>query len=217
VAAAADDPRKAGNGAGNGAGDGATQPTTEVDIFANLENLRLKQDFNRAQIKRPFTNCPIRKPRKHEWFQVHQEHQLETSLFALKEGMGSEWYLPVGEEVASALDPNSLYPVIIFTWINRKKEVAIWPVPLHDIDGRDNDWWSSMREMMGDWATKGQWIRIRSGNQGYELEIAENDKLAPPAWPEVDFNTILRTAFKGGRVIDSLDHTVIQNQMRGSV
>ena len=52
---------------------------------------------------------------------------------------------------------------------------------------------------------------------GYEVEIAENEALPDPVWPDVDLTTILRTAFKGGRLIDRLDHPVIVQYMRGRV
>jgi hypothetical protein len=149
--------------------------TETGDIFANLDNLRLKQDFNRAKIKKPFNACPLRKPRRHEWFQVHQDptFRFKTQLFALKEEMGTEWYLPVGEDVIAELDPGSLFDCVLYPWINRKSQVSLLPVQLYDVDGRDNDWWVSMREVMTKHATQGKWIRIAGGNQGYEVEIAE--------------------------------------------
>ena len=191
-------------------------PTTTTDVFANLDALRLKQDFNRANIKKPFNNCPLRKPRAHEWFQAHPELRFETKLFALKEDMSVEWYLPVGDDVTAELDPEALFDCVLFTWINRKHDVSLLPVQLYDVNGRDNDWWASMRDVMTIHATKGQWIRIHGGNQGYDLEIAENEKLAAPRWPNVDLTTILRTAFKG-RVIDHVDHQVIARSMRGRI
>ena len=57
---------------------------------------------------------------------------------------------------------------------------------------------------------------IHGGNQGYDIEISDNEKLATPRWPNVDLTTILRTAFKG-RVIDHVDHQVIARSMRGRI
>jgi hypothetical protein len=197
----------------------SAQPTATADVFANLDNLRLKQDFDRAKIKKPFTACPLRKPRRHEWFQSHPDRafRFETSLFALKEEMSTDWYLPVGKDVIAELDPGALYACVLFPWINRKSQVSLVPVQLYDADGRDNDWWASMREVMSVHAAQGKWIRISGGNQAYEVEIAENEALPDPVWPDVDLTTILRTAFKGGRLIDRLDHPVIVQNMRGRV
>jgi hypothetical protein len=201
---------------GNGA---AGQPTSPNDVFTNLENIRLKQDFNRAQIKKPFTACPLRKPKRHEWFQSHPDpaFRFQTELFALKEGMNAEWYMPIGQDVIAELDPGALFACVLYPWINRKNQVSLLPVQLYDADGRDNDWWSSMRDVMDVHAVQGKWIGIAGGNQAYDVEVAENAALPAPKWPEVDLNTILRTAFKGGRLIDRLDHPVIAQAMRGSV
>ena len=70
VDAAADDHEP-----GNGSTPDGMKITGESvgDIFDNLESLRIKQDFGRPQIRRPFTSCSIRKPRKHEWFQAHPD------------------------------------------------------------------------------------------------------------------------------------------------
>jgi hypothetical protein len=193
-------------------------PTATADVFANLDNLRLKQEFDRAKIKKPFTACPLRKPRRHEWFQAHQDpaFRFQTKLFALKEEMSAEWYLPVGADVIARLDAGSLFACVLYPWINRKSQVSLLPVQLYDADGRDNDWWASMRDVMTTHATQGRWIRIAGGNQAYEVEIAENEALPDPVWPDVDLTTILRTAFKGGRLIDRLDHPVITQSMRGA-
>jgi hypothetical protein len=123
------------------AGNGAMpdEPAATSDIFDDLERLRLRQTFDRAKIRKPFISCPIRKPRRHEWFQSHRDpaYQFETRLFALKEGLGIEWYLPLDAEVLMALDQGALYAVTIFVWINRKSDLSLWPVPLFDMDGRE--------------------------------------------------------------------------------
>jgi hypothetical protein len=198
------------------AGNSATPPPVG-DIFDNLESLRLKQDFNRVKVRKPFTNCPIRKPRTHEWFQVHPDpaYRFETVLFAYKEEMSAEWYLPVGEDVLAELDGSSLHNVVIFVWCNRKKDTAIWPIRLADDDGKMNDWHASLLEVFTKYA-QGQWVRMEAGDQGYKIEIAENEGLPDPEWPPAAINEVLRVAFKGGRVIDSLDHPLIQ-KLRGRV
>jgi hypothetical protein len=186
------------------------------DIFDNLEALRLKQDFNRVKVRKPFTLCPIRKPRDHEWFQSRVDYAFETTLFEHKEDMSSEWYLPVGADVLDELSGRSLHEVVIFLWVNRKSNCCIWPVRLADADGRVNSWHQSMRDVFTTYANSGSWIRIEAGDGGYQVELAENETLPDPAWPKLPLNEILRVAFKGGRVVDSLDHPLIQ-KLRGRV
>ena len=51
-----------------------------------------------------------------------------------------------------------------------------------------------------------------SADGGYNPEIAENTDLPEPEWPVVKhFGEVMRAAFKkGGRVVDSLDHSLIE-------
>ena len=199
-------------------GDNVVEMVAPVgDIFDNLELLRIKQDFNRVRVSKPFTKCLIRKPRAHEWFQTHpdEEYRFETVLFAHKEDMSAEWYLPVGADVMSELEGPSLYNVQIFLWVNRKKDAYVWPVRLADVDGKMNDWHASLLGLFTNHSI-GRWVRMAAGDGGYDIEVAENDDLPGPEWPPHPMNHILRVAFKGGRVIDTLDHPVIQ-KLRGRV
>ena len=131
--------------------------------------------------------------------------------------MSDEWFFPTNEEVVAeleALSPAGLRQVCIFWWINRKKNTFIWPVPLADSDGRQNDWHASMFEMMSVHA-KGQWCRIEAGDGGYNPEIAENSSDIQPEWPEIKhFGEVLRVAFKKGRVVDDLDHALFRRLRR---
>jgi hypothetical protein len=99
--------------------------------------------------------------------------------------------------------------------VNRKKDAYIWPVRLADIDGKVNDWHANLLDLFTN-HTVGRWVRMAAGDGGYDIEAAENDDLPGPEWPPFPMNHILRVAFKGGRVVDTLDHQVIQ-KLRGRV
>jgi hypothetical protein len=203
----------------NGAAPNGETAVSPNDVFDNLDRLRLRQSFDRAKTRRPLATVGIRKPKAHEWFQVHPEYRQEYTLFlAQEEGMSSEWFFPANETALDALEdlsPKGLKEVCLFWWINRKKNTFVWPVVLQDIDGRQNDWHASMYEMMTEHGC-GQWCRIEAGDGGYHPEIAGNAGLPIPEWPEVaKFGDVLRVAFmKGGRVIDSLDHPLLK-RLRG--
>ena len=78
--------------------DVAKQPVG--DNFDNLDALRLDQNFGSGlRTRKPFTTCPIRKPRPHEWFRVSRDLVVETLLFEHKEELSAEWYLAVGHDV----------------------------------------------------------------------------------------------------------------------
>jgi hypothetical protein len=202
--------------------DDTPAPTTTGDVFANLEGRRLRQTFDKLKTRKPLTTVGIRKPKAHEWFQTHPTFRQEWPLFeAAEEGLSSEWFFPVTEEVLATLEELSIKGVkhcMLFWWINRKNNTFVWPVQLADADGRQNDWHASMFDMMSVQA-KGQWARIEAGDSGYEVTIADpgdNENVPKPDWPAVEtFGDVLRVAFKkGGRVIEHLDHPLL-NRLRG--
>lgn len=202
----------------------AEVPGTPADVFDRLETFRLRQSFDRVTVRRPLTTVGIRKPKSHEWFQVHPTYRYEGTLFKAKEeGLSEEWFFPTDEAVLAILEelsPTGLREVCIFWWVNRKKNSFVWPVELADSDGRQNDWHASMYEMLN-LHGNGHWCRIEAGDGGYSPTIADETdpaatlRLVKPEWPPVDhFGAVLRLAFKGGRAIDTPDHPLIK-RLRG--
>ena len=186
-------------------------PTSPADVFDNLDRLRLRQSFDRAKTRRPMTTVGIRKPKPHEWFQVHPEYHQECMLFlAQEESMSEEWFFPTTEEVIDELENLSakgLKEVCVFWWINRKKNTFVWPVVLRDIDGRQNDWHASMYEMISVHGA-GSGAASRRGTAVTIPRSRRTPTCRPPSGPRSStFGDVLRVAFKkGGRVVDNLDH-----------
>jgi hypothetical protein len=91
--------------------------------------------------------------------------------------------------------------------------VFLWPVKLPDEDARFNSWNDSAREAVS--KAMEAWVRVVANMQvgGYEYQIAIAD-LPEPTWPDCSFNEILSIAFKGDRLIDSVDHHLVQ-RLRG--
>jgi hypothetical protein len=49
----------------------------------------------------------------------------------------------------------------------------------------------------------------------YETLVTENTSVGfEPKWPELTFQELIRIAFRGGKLIDTLDHPVVR-QIRG--
>jgi hypothetical protein len=65
----------------------------------------------------------------------------------------------------------------LFTTINRQGTAFLWPVRLPDPDGKQNEWWRSMREAAE--LAMERWLRIKAnmGLGAYEIFVAEG----PPA------------------------------------
>jgi hypothetical protein len=185
------------------------------DIFDDLDALRVDQNYGSGlRTRKPFTQCPIRKPRAHEWFRVSRDLSIETLLFEHKEEMSAEFYLPVGPVVQAELEGKHLRRVRIYVWINRKGSLHIWPCKLPDREGKTNDWDVSSAEACI--AAQSHWTQIENTGGGWQAILAENDQLPDPEWPPHSISQILRVAFKGGRVVEDLEHPLI-DRLRGRV
>jgi hypothetical protein len=187
------------------------QPTAAPDLFADLANLRLSQDFaSSVGVKKALLTVPVRKPAK-EWFiRTHPDLRIETAVVELKEDR--ETYL-VQPALWSELASESTFgPRALFAAMNRQNVLFVWPIRLPGSDGKIDDWNKSALEAAT--MAAGKWVRVASNmNLGaYDVFTATAD-WPDPQWPSLPFNELLRIAFKG-RVIDSLDHAVLK-KLRG--
>jgi hypothetical protein len=197
-------------------GNGSVEPETPAkptppDLFADLEALRLSQDFHSScGVKKALLTIPVRKPAK-EWFiRTHPAMRIETAVVELKDDR--EVYL-----VAPALWPelaseSTFGPRAIFAAMNRQKVFFVWPVRLPGSDGKIDDWNRSALEAAT--MAESQWVRVASNMAlgAYDVYSASAD-WPEPDWPDLPFNELLRVAFKG-RVIDTLDHPTLK-KLRG--
>jgi hypothetical protein len=102
----------------------------------------------------------------------------------------------------------------LFTAVNRQGVVFLWPVRLPDPEGKQMEWWRSMREA-AELAMK-QWVRVKANMSlgAYEMFLAEST-MSEPEWPNVTFQDLIKLAFRD-RLITVLDHPVIK-RLRGLV
>ena len=175
--------------------------------------LRLSQNFAESVgVKKALLTVPVRKPGRQDFVRVHpaESYRLETAVLELKDERETYladpdiWYELAGEIV----------PKVLFTTINRQGVLTLWPIRLPGEDGRHDEWNRSALEA-AEMAQK-RWIRVAAnmGLGAYEVYEAVGN-LPEPEWPDVDFQEILRIAFKD-RFITSLDHPVVR-RLRGEM
>jgi hypothetical protein len=177
-----------------------------------LANLRLSQAFVKtAGVKQLLTTVPVRKPYPQEFVRVHPnpDYRENFPIIELK-GETREEYL-----ITSQLVPEltgELVTKTLFTAITRQGTVFLWPVRLPDADGKQNEWWRSMREAAE--LAMERWLRIKAnmGLGAYEIFVAEGS-IHEPIWPDINYQELIRLAFRD-RLITSLDHPVIK-RLRG--
>jgi hypothetical protein len=181
------------------------------DPFANLDNLRLTQDFaETVGVKKLLTTIPVRRPNPQDFIRVNPDASYRDQFPAIELKDERELYI-----VARNMQPELATECVsatLFTAINRQGVLFLWPVRLPGPDGKTNEWWRSAREAAE--LAMASWIRLKANMSlgAYEIFKAES-VMQEPTWPELSFNELLRTAFRD-RIISSPDHPVVK-RLRG--
>jgi hypothetical protein len=181
------------------------------DPFANLDNLRLTQDFAETYgVKKLLTTIPVRRPNPQDFIRVHPQADFRENLPAVDLKAEREMYV-VTRSMQAELSMECV-PATVFTAINRQGVVFLWPVRLPGPDGKLNEWWRSAAEAAALAMTR--WVRVKANMDlgAYEI-FSATGVLQDPTWPELTFNELLKIAFRD-RVIDSIDHPVVK-RLRG--
>jgi hypothetical protein len=177
------------------------------------DNLRLSQSFTETMpVKKLLTVVPVRKPGPQDWVRVRPGTEFRENFPIIEIKDEREEYI-----VTSQLVPELVGEVVsktLFMAINRQGTVFLWPCRLPTPDGKDLDWWRSLRGA-AEVATK-SWVRVKANmNLGaYDIFQAENT-LSDPEWPELDFWDLIKIAFRD-HLIDRIDHPVI-DRLRGKI
>jgi hypothetical protein len=184
----------------------------EIDPFADIDALRLGQDFSAALGKRMLTTVPVRKPGKQDFIMVRPEPEfrLETFILELKEEREAFLVSPtLWQDLA-----NEIAPRVIFACINRQGVLFLWPVRRPGTDARVDTWSSSA--LAAAQAAMSRWVRVSANMSlgGYDVFEATGE-LSLPEWPTLTFQELLRLAFKD-RYIDSPQHPVLR-RLRGEL
>jgi hypothetical protein len=185
-------------------------PTTPPDPF-DPENLRLSQSFvETAGVKKLRLTIPVRKPSAQDFVRVHPDPLYRENFPMIELKDEREEYI-----VTASLVPELTGEFVtktLFTAINRQGTLFFWPVRLPAPDGKMLEWWRSAREATE--LAMHDWVRVKPNmNMGaYDVFKAETAS-AEPEWPQEDFWTLIRIAFRD-HLITTIDHPVIK-RLRG--
>ncbi len=178
----------------------------------NPESLRISQDFAAAAgVKQVLTTIPVRKPNRQDFVRVHpgENYQLTTVVIELKDDRESYLVTPdLRDELIG-----EVIPVTLFLAVNRQGVLSFWPCKLPDPSGRVNAWHESALEAAH--LARDGWVRVTADMSlgAYRIFQATGD-LPEPEWPEESLGELLKIAFKGGKLIDSVEHPVLK-RLRG--
>jgi hypothetical protein len=160
-----------------------TKPTLQaIDPMANVEgaqtpdpfdltNLRLSQSFTEtAGVRKLLKTVPVHKPNPQDFVRVHPSPEYRENFPVIELKDEREEYV-----IAAGLLPELIGEFVnktLFTAINRQGVLFLWPVRLPDPQGKQMEWWRSMREA-AELAMK-QWTRTRACLQLSRIIAATN-------------------------------------------
>jgi hypothetical protein len=191
-----------------------TEIVVPADPF-DPASLRLSQDFAaHLGVKKQLLSVPVRKPDKAWFVRVHrsEEYRLPTMVLELKEDR--ETYLVHPDLWLELAGESTLSPRALFTAVNRRGDVFLWPVRLPGPDGKIDEW--SRTALEAAMLAQNSWVRVTANLSlgAYEVHVATGN-LPEPEWPDLSFDDLANIAFKG-KFITTLDHPVLR-KLRGEV
>jgi hypothetical protein len=160
-----------------------------------------------ASVKIPLT-VQCKKPSRQEFIRVHAANELTVAGIELKDDRDGGIYIVVPAMTAALQAEIRSY--CLRPYINRAGTLRLWPIPLPDTDGRQNEWHRTAA-IAASLAVK-RWLRVASNRDlgGYEVFEAANQP-PDPEWPELDLQQMLHIAFRArGRIIENSEHPVVK-------
>lgn len=162
-------------------------------------------------VQKVITTIPVRKPGKQAFVRCHShpDYRAECGLLTLE---GDDRPYIVDPRVAHLVG-SELKTVQLRLTIDRQGNLMLWPVPLPQVDGPENVWNRTQRQIAD--LAQDRWVRMTSnrGIGAYDAVEAIGD-IPDPVWPELTLGEIFEIAFGSGHVIDDRDHPALC-QLRG--
>jgi hypothetical protein len=186
----------------------------DPDDLLNLNNMRAAPNFD-VGVEVVETGAALRKPRKQEFFQARHEEEFQLDTVLLEHAVEEEKSLyrvaPAVVAALRSLDVSMTLKVVrIFTCVNRRGSLFLWPQTLPGPEGSPGRSWHASALEVADASMRG-WVAME-GNKAascyrYARALGE---LPAPTWPDLSFQDLIRLAFKD-RVITNGDHPVIKD------
>lgn len=185
-----------------------TTPKVTSSLALDIKSLRLPANYGATLgVKKLLTNVPVGRPEKMLFFRTHANDQMTFPAMLLEQKESRERYV-VTPDIAQVIS-ELVRPVMLYTAIDRQDNIVLIPVPLPDDSGKRNQWHESLAQAVE--YAKLKWIRIASNQRLKGYDIFEAEKLLPePEWPTHGIDALVEIAFRG-KIIDSLDHPVVQS------
>ena len=183
-------------------------PIESANLDRDLKSLRLSANYGATiGVKKILTNILVGKPKKTQFFRVHESIDMTfpTLILEIKETRETYLVYPDVAQVISKL----VRPVMLLVAIDRQNNIFIIPVPLPGESGTRNQWHESLAQAAE--MSKKKWVRIVANMHigSYEVQVATG-VLAEPDWPEENLDELIKIAFRG-KIISDANHPIVQS------
>ena len=180
-----------------------------------------KIDFSKFRVSINNTDLPIAekvlvnvsvgKPGRQKYVRVNPDNDNKLDCATLKLEDEDRKYLVMPHIVQAIIQDVKF--VILSLAIDRQGNVFLWEIPPTPLEGRENTWNQSQRQIAE--MAENKWVRLQSNTSAgsYEPYVAQGE-IPEPIWPTLSFDEILTIAFPPTHIIDSLDHPALR-KLRG--
>jgi hypothetical protein len=171
-------------------------------------SLRLSQAISAGSgVEKLLLVMPVQKPPRQAFVRVHPdpEFRLPVALLELKDEQETYVVVP---DVAMQI-PSEVKHVDLRLTVTQQGIPFLWKVPLPPNDRAENSW--SMTARTAAERAENEWVRMSANMsaQNYDVHVSSSNA-AEPVWPTKSMAELLEIAFRNGKLIDSLDHPVVQ-------
>ncbi len=192
-----------------------------IDIFNDLEKVRVDQAFDDISVEEVYTHIQCRKPGKTEFFRANPSEELRERILLLEhqssQGFSKDNYLVVPGLVNEIRDVPGVKPYMIVLCVTRPRNTPfLWPVRLPNTGLNRADTWALSSQAVLE-KSEEEWVRIepKLEMQGYTCCISKAG-WPEPQFPDKSLLDLLKLAFPEDRIIASTTHPVIRS-LRGEI
>jgi len=177
----------------------------------DLDALRAAPDLETVNVEKVLITVPVRRPGKNDFFRVHPDQDFVIDNYVLEHESDQDrttyWVVPSLRDVLG----DYLRKVRLFTCIDKRGNVFLWPAKLPTSDGSRaaQSWYTSA--LLAAEEAKKVWVKIIGNRQigAYDIVRARGD-LGDPQWPDHSFEDLIKLAFRE-KLIDTREHAVIRD------
>ena len=198
-------------------------PTETKRPFAGTDfnAFRLSDNYNPQTITL-YTEVPIRKPKRFEFFRTKEDSEgtwkWAAKMLEMEEGMDKILYL-VAPEMWDSMSED-LRQIELHAAINTDGTIFLINVTLVDRSGKQNHWSESMLKILE--MAKTEWVQAKSSKAlAAYMPVVPISNLGEPRWPveittrdrvtiPLSMDALLRIAFPEDRIIKDTNHPIIK-------